>query len=194
MSDLLHHLVEQYGLIAVLLGCIAEGESVAMLAGFLTHQGVFGPLPAFATMFFGAFLGDFGLFLAGRHFTDHPRIQRLKARPGFARAAALIDRHPNLYVLFNRYIYGFRAVGGIAAGLSAISATRFAVLNVISSALWALLFGALGFFLGAGAEQVLGRALLHHERLVFGLGAALLIALAAGYYAHRRVKAAQHMS
>lgn len=189
MSDVVHRLVEQYGLIAVFVGCIAEGESIAMLAGFLIHQGIFSPIPAVATMFLGAFLGDFGLFLAGRRFAEHPRVLRLKSKPGFSRAAALIERHPNLYVLFNRYIYGFRAVGGIAAGLSSIGITRFVVLNVVSSAIWALIFGTLGYFLGAGAEQVLGRALLHHERLLFGLGAALLIAVVAGLYAHRRAKA-----
>ena len=46
MSDLLHHLVEQYGLIAVLLGCIAEGESVVARAGTFVRDGdVITPVP-----------------------------------------------------------------------------------------------------------------------------------------------------
>ena len=43
----LHQLVARYGLIAVFLGCVAEGESAAILGGFFAHQKVFVPWQAF---------------------------------------------------------------------------------------------------------------------------------------------------
>lgn len=120
MSDLLHALVERFGLVAVFLGCLAEGESAAIFGGFFAHQGVFDPWMTLAIAFSGAWLGDTALFLAGRRFADHPRVVRIRAKPGFRHAHELIERHPDLFVLTNRFIYGLRTVGGIAAGLSGV--------------------------------------------------------------------------
>lgn len=186
MTDIIHRFIEQYGLLAVFLGCVAEGESVAILAGFLAHQGVFDRWSAVAAVFAGAFLGDLGLFLAGRHFAGHSLVMRLRARAGFAQAMRLIDGHPNLFVLSNRYIYGMRAIGGVAAGLSSIGVMRFACLNVLASMIWTLVFVTLGYLLGSGAEELLGRGLAKHERLLLGLGATVLIAVIAAAYAHWR--------
>ena len=66
MSDTLHSLIEQYGLIAVFVGCLAEGETAAIVAGFFAHQGVFVPWQAFVAVFLGAFGGDAAFFLCGR--------------------------------------------------------------------------------------------------------------------------------
>ena len=89
-------------------------------------------------------------------------------------------------MLSNRFIYGMRLVGGVAAGLSGISLPRFLVLNAASSALWAGLFVSLGYFFGIGAEQILGKALLRHEKLFIGLGVGIAVAVAAALVAHHR--------
>lgn len=188
MTHTIHQLIEQYGLIAVFLGCLAEGESVAILAGFFAHQHVFIPWQAFATAFLGAFAGDTGFFVVGRSFADHPWTTRMRTRPGFSHAYSLVRQHPNAFVLGNRFIYGMRLVGGIAAGLSGISLPRFVVLNVISSAIWAALFCAIGYVFGLGAEQVVGRTLVHHERLLIALAVGLVVAVAAFLLAHHVAK------
>lgn len=173
MSETIHFLVERYGLIAVFLGTVAEGETAAILAGFFAHQKVFVLWAAFAAAAGGAFVGDVLFFVAGRRFSAHPQLQRLRSTAAFGRAMALIERHPNLFVLSNRYVYGFRLVGGVAAGLSSIPATRFVALNAISAAVWAALFGGLGYFVGLGAERVVGKAFEQHERLLIALGLAI---------------------
>ncbi|TIW40203.1 MAG: DedA family protein, partial [Mesorhizobium sp.] len=125
MTDAIHNLIEQYGLIAVFLGCVAEGESAALLGGFFAHQHVF--------VLWQAFLAA----SIGRSFADHPLVIKLRGRPGFSHAYRLVSNHPEIFVLSNRFIYGLRLVGGIAAGLSGIAVTRFVILNVISSIVWA---------------------------------------------------------
>jgi len=184
MTGFIHHLVEQYGLVAVFAGCVAEGESAAILGGFFAHQHVFVTWQAWLAAFFGAFVGDTFFFVLGYSFADHPRVVRLRRRPGFNHAYQLVRSHPNLFVLSNRYIYGMRLVGGIASGLSGISVIRFAALNAISSAIWAALFTAVGYVFGLGAERFVGRALVHHERLLIALGIGAVIALAAFLVAH----------
>ncbi|MGB6118365.1 MAG: DedA family protein [Mesorhizobium sp.] len=188
MTDFVHYLIEQYGLIAVFAGCLAEGESAAIFGGFFAHQGIFDPLTTLATVFAGAFLGDVGLFLAGRRFSDHPRILAFRARPGFSHAHDLIDRHPNIFVLTNRFIYGLRTIGGVAAGLSSIPVPRFIALNAISAAFWACLFVGIGYFFGEGAQRLIGDELLKHERLLIGLGVALAVAAFGLWLGHRYLK------
>ena len=89
MTEAIHHLIEQYGLFAVFLGCVAEGESAAILGGFFAHQHVFVTWQAFLTAAIGAFAGDTFFFILGRSFADHPYVLRLKARPGFSHAFSL---------------------------------------------------------------------------------------------------------
>ena len=189
MTEAVHRLIEQYGLFAVFLGCLAEGESAAILGGFFAHQQVFVPWQAFLATFLGAFIGDTFFFTLGRSFANHPFVRRLRRRPGFRRAYRLLNTHPNIFVLTNRYIYGMRLVGGIAAGLSTVPAPRFVVLNAISSAVWAALFGMLGYVFGLGAEHLIGQALARHERLFIalavGFGVAVLAWLVARHFARR---------
>ena len=185
MTDTIHTLIEQYGLIAVFVACVAEGETAAILAGFFAHQGVFVPWQAFVAVFLGAFGGDATFFLCGRRFADRPFVQRLRSRPGFDRAFDLMQRHPALYVIGNRYVYGFRLVGGVAAGMSGISAPKFVVLNAISALVWTAIFGGIGYIFGLGAEQIIGSALHKHQRLLIGLGIAVVVGFAGWYAAHR---------
>ncbi|OHV86573.1 DedA family protein [Mesorhizobium sp. ORS 3428] len=184
MNEVIHRLIEQYGLIAVFLGCVAEGESAAILGGFFAHQQIFVPWQVFLTAFLGAFAGDTFFFILGRNFADHPYVVRLRKRPGFRHAYRLLNAHPNIYVLTNRYIYGMRLVGGIAAGLSTVSVPRFVILNAISSAVWAALFGTIGYVFGLGAERMVGQALIRHERLLVGLAVGLGVAILAWLIAH----------
>jgi membrane protein DedA with SNARE-associated domain len=184
MTEFIHHLIEQYGLIAVFLGCVAEGESAAILGGFFAHQHVFLLWHALAAAFLGAFAGDTFFFILGRSFSDHPRVVKLRKRPGFSHAYRMVRSHPNLFVLSNRYIYGMRLAGGIASGLSGISPLRFVALNAISSAVWAALFTGIGYVFGLGAEQIVGRALLHHQRVLIALGLGVAVAVIAFLVAH----------
>ena len=188
MTETIHLLIEKYGLLAVFLGCVAEGESAAVLAGFFAHQHVFPALGAFLAAFAGAFLGDTLFFVAGRRFGTYGFVKRQAARPGFGRALDLIARRPVAYVMLNRYAYGFRLIGGIAAGLSAMPAGKFAAVNALSSAIWAILFLGAGYVLGAGVEQFVGRELANHQRLLAALaiGLATTVAgLAAHHFARR---------
>lgn len=43
MDHLIEHWIAHYGLIAVFLGCLAEGKTAALLGGFFAHQQVFAP-------------------------------------------------------------------------------------------------------------------------------------------------------
>lgn len=179
MTETLHQFIEHYGLLAVFLGCLAEGETVAMLGGFFVHQHIFSAWQTLLAVFAGAFLGDAAFFALGRSFAASRLVQRISRKPGFNRAHKLVTDHPNIYVLSNRYIYGMRILGGVVAGLSGIATARFLVLNAISATVWATLFCGLGYVFGLGAEEIVGRALLHHERLLVAFAIGVIVMTAA---------------
>ena len=170
MNEIIHGLIEQYGLIAIFAGCIMEGETAAILAGYFSHQGLLAGWEAYGAAAVGAFAGDCFFFLMGRRFAQRPIVTKLRAKPGFSHAYAAVRSHPNLFVLGNRFVYGLRLAGGVASGLSEIGAPRFVVLNAISSLVWAAVFWTLGYFFGLGAETLLGTALRAHHRLLIALG------------------------
>jgi len=186
MTDTIHLLVEKYGLIAVFLGCIFEGETAAILSGFFAHQAVFVPWQAVAAVFLGAFTGDVLAFMTGRHFAEHAFVQWIRKKPGFDRAYRLLNAHPDLFVLSNRFIYGIRAAGGVVAGLSGISTGRFLALNAISATAWTALFTGLGYIFGLGAETMLGETLQKHHRLLIALAIGVVV-LVVGRLAARRL-------
>lgn len=177
MTDAIHLLVERYGLLAVFLGCVAEGESAAILAGFFAHQRIFEIWQSYLAAASGAFAGDMMFFVAGQRFASTRLVTGLRGQPGFDRALRLVTGHPIAFVLLNRYAYGFRLIGGVAAGLSGIPTATFVALNLLSSAIWAGLFCAIGYVFGLGAEMIVGAALKKHERLLVALavGAAVLL-------------------
>jgi membrane protein DedA with SNARE-associated domain len=184
VSDILHEMVARYGLLAVFLGSLAEGETAAILAGFFSHQKVFVAWQAFLVAFTGAFLGDTLLYFVGRRYALHPWVLRLKRKPGFRHAHRLVRRYPNSFVFFNRYAYGMRMIGGITAGLSGIRMLRFILLNALSALVWAILFGGLGYVFGVGAERLLGQTMVEHQRLLFALAGGVAAGGLAWYAAH----------
>ncbi|AWC23796.1 Inner membrane protein YohD [Aminobacter sp. MSH1] len=192
MIDTLHNLVERFGLLAVFIGCMAEGESVAILGGFFAHQQAFSPWQAFATASAGAFFGDTVFFVLGRRFSNHKWVRLLRRRPGFNHAYRMVQSHPNLFVLANRYIYGMRLAGGIAAGLSRIPVVVFLALNALSALVWAALFVSLGYVFGLGAEHIIGDALKGHQRLLIGLAIGVAVAVAAWLLARHVAKKEPH--
>jgi Uncharacterized membrane-associated protein len=188
MNEIIHHLIEQYGLVAIFAGCIMEGETAAILGGYFSHQGLLSGWMAFAAAALGAFAGDCGFFLMGRRFAQRPFVQKLREKPGFSHAYEAVRAHPNIFVLGNRFVYGLRLAGGVAAGLSQIEAARFVVLNAISSLIWATAFWSLGYFFGLGAEAVLGTALRAHHRLLIALGLGV-VSLAVAWFLTRHFAA-----
>jgi membrane protein DedA with SNARE-associated domain len=187
MIDAIHDLIERFGLIAVLLGCIAEGESAAILGGFFAHQGVLEARHVLLAAFVGSFMGDAIYFLAGRYFSDISLVRNLRRKPAFAYACAMAQAHAVPYVLLIRFVYGFRLIGGVVAGLSNIGLLKFLILNALAALIWAGLFTGAGYVFGPGAEQIIGAELAKHERLLFGFGLGMLVA-GAGWFAIRRFK------
>ena len=70
MNPHLHQFIVDYGLWAVLGGTLLEGESVVVLAGFLSHQRLLHLPYVMLCAFAGSFIADQALFYLGRRYRE----------------------------------------------------------------------------------------------------------------------------
>jgi membrane protein DedA with SNARE-associated domain len=167
-------LIEQWGYLAILIGTFFEGETVLVLGGFAAHQGYLRLDLAMGSAFAGSLCGDQFWFWIGRRFgrrwmDRHPGKIVIVEHVGH-----LLDRWGAWFVLSFRFLYGLRSISPVAIGLSSISAARFAALNFVSAAVWAVVVGSLGYVFGDAVEAVLGR-LKFWEHRILAAGAIALI-------------------
>ncbi|BAK78522.1 DedA family protein [Pseudogulbenkiania sp. NH8B] len=166
----LTQLLVQYGYLAVFVGALLEGETVLVLAGFAAHQGYLSFFWVVAFALCGGTLGDQTFFLLGRRYGT-ALLERFPGwKPGAQRASRLLQRFHTALIIGVRFLYGLRVVGPMAIGMSGVPVWRFAVLNLIGAALWALLVAGAGFLFGHALQWLFADIKRYEE------GALLLIA------------------
>jgi membrane protein DedA with SNARE-associated domain len=166
-------LVSDYGYWAVFIGCLLEGETILVLAGFAAHQGHLSLPLTLAIAFVGGTLGDQVFFWLGRHWGSSllDRIPNSALR--VQRVKALLLRYDAALIVGIRFMYGLRILGPIAIGASGVPSWRFAVFNMLGAAIWAPLVGGLGYLFG----HVLGLLLNNIGQMEFA-GLVLIVAIA----------------
>ena len=173
--DSIAHLVAQYGYWAVVAGCLLEGETVLVLAGFAARQGLLS-LPVVMALGAGAgALSDVALFGVGRWrgaalLARWPRIASYREPLN-----RLLARWGAWVVVGVRFMYGMRIAGPVLLGMSDLPWWRFLGFNLLGAALWGVGVASLGWLFGHAAQAALG----HVQRAEHWVGAGLLVAMLA---------------
>jgi membrane protein DedA with SNARE-associated domain len=168
-------LIAAHGYWILAVGCLLEGETVLLLAGFAAHRGYLDPLAVFTIAAVCGFAGDqFYFWLGRRHGAAVlARWPSLARRTG--RVTALLARFSAPAIIGVRFAYGLRLAGPILIGMTPIGSLRFAVFNAIGALLWAGVFTALGWLFGSAAQAILGEIRHVEVWLLLGLAAGGLI-------------------
>ncbi|EGC6937701.1 DedA family protein [Salmonella enterica] len=141
-------LITHYGYAALVIGSMAEGETVTLLGGVAAHQGLLKfPLVA-AAVALGGMMSDQLLYLLGRCYGGKILRRFPRYHTKIRRAQKMIQRHPYLFVIGTRFMYGFRVVGPLLIGASRLPPKIFLPLNIVGALIWALLFTTLGYLGG----------------------------------------------
>lgn len=148
--------VQSYGYAAVFCGTLVEGETVVIIAGFLSHRDYLHPPQVASAAFLGSFIVDQFFFFLGRRQGRQFLRRRPRWQPGALQAEALLGRFGTWLILGFRFLYGFRTVTPFVIGMSRVSALRFVILNAAGAAAWAIAFTAAGYFFGGVMETLLG--------------------------------------
>ena len=151
---------------------VAPGEAVLIGAGLLIAGGgapfwLIVPL-AYLAVIGGVLTGYTWAHLIGPERV-HAFAARLHASGPYDRAAARLKGATPLQIAASRLLPGLRVYTSLVAGAVGVKMRRFMFGVLPASALWVVAFTALGFFVGAPVERLLG----HFE--AYGLRAAVLV-------------------
>ena len=161
--------VATYGYLAVFAGTLLEGETILLAAGFAAHRGLLNWPMVVTVAFVGATLGDQLAFLLGR-WRGAAFIARFPALAQRApRVHALLERWHVAFILAVRFLYGLRIAGPIVIGTSRVPLWRFAVLNMIGAAIWAVLVAGAGYYFGMALEALFADVRLVEETVLIGI-------------------------
>jgi membrane protein DedA with SNARE-associated domain len=181
--DFLNDLLFQYGLYAVFILVMLEGDITLLLAGVLAHSTFFGPY-SFAQVLIwgtiGACLSDNIAYFAGRGFCEgvsgfrfyraaQPRLQRLTHKFG------------TLSIFLSKYIYGLRWASCVFYGVSRMPYLRFLVLSFGSCFLWVFILSGAGYFFSGAVMGLIG----DFQRLGKVLLVIVLLGIVAFYWIER---------
>jgi len=171
----IHSLISHYGYLALVIGCMAEGETFVLLGGIAAHEGLLHLYWVIAAAMLGGIIGDQILFFLGWRYGTKFLTRFEKQQSKIDKANMLIHRHPALFVIGARFMYGFRIIGPIIIGSSGLHPWLFVLLNIIGAAIWAGLFASLGFYAGKIITPWLNRIEGYLEPLFWVVVAALVI-------------------
>lgn len=183
---MLESLLASYGYPIIIIGTFLEGETVMVLAGVAAHLGYLSLDWVIICGFSGTFIGDQLYFMLGRRHGQSWLSKHPSWREPADRVFRKLENHQNLLILSFRFLYGIRTVTPFVIGTSDIPYFRFAILNILGAAIWAICIALAGYYFGQAVETVLGDIKRYEiEFIIAIIGVASLIWFL-HFYRHRR--------
>jgi membrane-associated protein len=181
--EFLNELLYQYGLYAVLILVMLEGDITLLLAGVLAHSAFFGPYSFAQVLMWGTLggcLSDNLAYFAGRGFHEGVRKFRFY-RMAQPRLQRLTNKFGPLSIFLSKYIYGLRWASCVFYGVGHMPYLRFLVLSLASCFLWVFILSGAGYFFSGAVMGLIG----DFQRLGKVLLVIVIVGIAAFYLTER---------
>ncbi len=181
--DFLYDLIGQYGLYAVLILVMIEGDITLLIAGVLAHSSFFGEYSFARVLIWGTIGGcasDNIAYFAGRAFCEGVREVRFY-RAAKPRLERLTNKFGPLTIFLSKYIYGLRWAACVFYGVGRMPYLRFLFLSFTSCFLWVFVLAGAGYFFSGAVMGLIG----DFQRLGKVLLVIVVVGIAAFYFAER---------
>ena len=181
--DFLNQLLLQYGVYAVLILVMIEGDITLLIAGVLAHSGFFGEYSFAQVLIWGTIGGcasDNVAYFAGRAFCEGVRELRFY-RAAKPRLERLTNKFGPLSIFLSKYIYGLRWAACVFYGVGRMPFLRFLLLSFSSCFLWVFVLSGAGYFFSGAVMGLIG----DFQRLGKVLLVIVVIGIAAFYFTER---------
>lgn len=152
------YLIGQYGLYAVFVLVMLEGDITLLLAGVLAHSDFFANYSFAKVLLWGTLGGvtsDNIAYFAGRAFGKTVRSFRFY-RAAKPRLERLTDRFGTLSIFLSKYIYGLRWASCTFYGVARMRYWRFLALSLVSCFLWVFVLSGVGYFFSSAVMGLIG--------------------------------------
>ncbi len=135
-----------YGLVAVFVGMLIEGELLLISAIILSKMGHFHLSGVLFTAYLGVMVHDWFFFLLGRSQEALLFQKRPVLKQKVLQFLTPIEKHPTLFFLFYRFLIGFRMIILSSFGIKGIAIQQFLGISVLANFLWVGTYGFLGYY------------------------------------------------
>jgi membrane protein DedA with SNARE-associated domain len=145
----------KYGLIAVFLGAMFEGDIVVPTAGALASFGYHSPVVITLVCISGMFAGDCMWYWLGRIFGKRLSGTKLykKAMP---KAEKLADKMGVWQIAAARFIWGARVATMIFWGFKRLNFAVFAAIDLLAVTVFTTALVTLGYYFSRGLRRLVG--------------------------------------
>lgn len=141
-------LLREYGYFVILIWTFLEGETIVVIAGWLSSSVDLLPWLIALSAFTGSFLSDQVMFSLGKYKGESILGHFPRMAQNMTKAAQLFKKYDTALILGFRFIYGVRNITPIMLGISGVSHKKFFCLNAIGAAVWAVTFTYGGLYAG----------------------------------------------
>jgi membrane protein DedA with SNARE-associated domain len=156
--DFLYELIGQYGVYAVLILVMIEGDITLLIAGVLAHSSFFGPYSFAQVLIWGTIGGcasDNLAYFGGRAFCEGVRELRFY-RAAKPRLERLTNKFGPLSIFLSKYIFGLRWAACVFYGVGRMPYLRFLFLSFASCFLWVFVLAGAGYFFSGAVMGLIG--------------------------------------
>ena len=181
--DFLYELIGQYGLYAVFVLVMLEGDITLLIGGVLAHSSFFGPHSFAQVLLWGTLggcLSDNVAYFAGRGFCEGVKQFRFY-RAAKPRLERLTQKFGALSIFLSKYIYGLRWAACVFYGVGRMPYLRFLIVSFFSCFLWVFILSGAGYFFSGAVMGLIG----DFQRLGKVLLVIVVVGIAAFYLAER---------
>jgi membrane protein DedA with SNARE-associated domain len=151
-------LLQKFGYLAVFVGTFLEGETILVMAGFVSERGHLEQLLVVGAAFLGAYVGHVFWFWLGRRHGVRLLDRFPKMKKHFGRGIRMFERYGAPAIFITQWLYGLRVTCAVIIGISRIPTIKFLVYEAVTCLVWAFVIATAGFYFGRAVESVLGKA------------------------------------
>ena len=156
--DILYELIGQYGLYAVFILVMIEGDITLLIAGVLAHSYFFGDYSFARVLFWGTLGGcasDTLAYLCGRGFRKTVKEFRFY-RAAKPRIERLTNRFGPSSIFLSKYIYGLRWASCVFYGVGRMAFWKFLIFSLASCFSWVFVLSGAGYFFSGAVMGLIG--------------------------------------
>ncbi len=162
MEDIINS-ISSYGYIIIFFYSLGGGFFALVGGAILASIGKLDILLVILTAGISNMVGDIFLFYLGRYhkkdITHHHFF--IKHRRKFAYSKILIKRSDIFAIFLQKYIYGVKTIVPILLGLINYNFSKFALLNLFASLIWAISIGFSSFYFANGVREFFNEYQIH---------------------------------
>lgn len=138
-----------YGYIGLFLYSLGGGFVAIIGAGVLSFMGKMDLSLSILIAFTANAIGDMLLFYMARYQKSMMMDGLRKHRRKLALSHVLMKKYGSWIIFFQKFVYGIKTLIPIAIGLTKYEFKKFAILNILSAGVWALVFGLGSYYSGS---------------------------------------------